>query len=76
MATVSVVSKVKSDTDDGYITLGAYNYFGTWYSSNTYSYFDSGQVTNKGGCSAYTMMGVVSCPGRCTSGRSYNECQA
>ena len=60
MATVSVVSKVKSDTDDGYITLGAYNYFGTWYASNTYGYFDSGQVTNKGGCSAYTNMGIIS----------------
>jgi len=60
MATVSVVSKVKSNTDDGYVTLGSYNYFGTWYSSNTYNYFDSGQVTNKSGCSAYTSMGVVS----------------
>lgn len=59
MATVSVVSKVKSNTDDGYVTLGAYNYLGTWYNSDYYGAFDSGQVTNKSGQSAYNFAGLI-----------------
>ena len=59
MAIVSVVSKVKSNTDDGYVTLGAYNYLGVWYNSDYYGAFDSGQVTNKSGQSAYTYQGLI-----------------
>ena len=59
MARISLVSKVQSNADDGYVTLGAYNYLGVWYNSDYYGAFDSGQVTNKAGQSAYNYQGLI-----------------
>ena len=62
MAIVSVVSKVKSNTDDGYISLNGYLYGGKWYGYDNFAVFDSGQVTNKAGQGPYpspTPMGFI-----------------